>query len=207
MKQKAGFLTLGLLVGFLLSQLWAAKTSAPKLADPSRADIGFCQDMAVHHDQAIQIVRASGERLGPRLDRLAEAIVSAQQLEIGTMRGWLQLWDAPTITTGAPMSWLPMQHDAMAADQPPMPGMASQTELNQLTKLTGRNLKIKFLQLMIRHHQGGVSMATAGSKLARVPAVKTLASSMALQQDAEIKLMQRSLALLGGTELAAPKHH
>lgn len=40
-----------------------------------------------------------------------------------------------------------------------MPGMASPADLARLRELRGRDQDVRFCQLMIRHHQGGVAMA------------------------------------------------
>ena len=56
-------------------------------------DVGFAQDMSVHHQQAVQM--ASWERdhtTDPALKQLAFDIETTQLQQIGRMQGWLGLW-------------------------------------------------------------------------------------------------------------------
>ena len=48
---------------------------------------------------------------------------------------------------------------AASSSETSMPGMASPEELNELWTKSGKEFDVLFLQLMIRHHQGGVMMA------------------------------------------------
>ena len=51
-----------------------------------------------------------------------------------------------------------------SADGAVMPGMATEAELAQLRSLSGTAFDVMFLQLMIRHHQGGLEMAQYGQQ-------------------------------------------
>ena len=79
----------------------------------------------------------------------------------------------------------------------PMPGMATPEQLNQLRNLNGNEADGLFLQLMIAHHRGGVTMAEAALKLAKQPAVRVLAQSIVNAQTSEIALMQELLQQKG----------
>src|ERR1044072_3825946 len=101
------------------------------------------------------------------------------------------------------MKWMtePMAgHDGMSmapssvnpAGGPLMPGMATDTELSKLRSLSGRAFDVFFLQLMLRHPQGGLSMAQCGGGLWTLPALKALVNSILTSRGAEmaqIKLM------------------
>ena len=109
------------------------------------------------------------------------------------------------------MLWMdPAMQRAMASDprmvmpSSPMPGMASQAELNRLAGLKGRAADVLFLQLMVRHHQGGVEMAQYAAARARVPQVRALATQMALDQTQKISLMRNLLALDDARPLPFP---
>jgi len=54
-----------------------------------------------------------------------------------------------------------------------MPGMATQSQVDELQTLPPAQLDIRFLQLMIRHHQGGVMMAHAALEKAEDEDVAT----------------------------------
>ena len=82
-----------------------------------------------------------------------------------------------------------------------MPGMATQAEIAKLEPLTGKALDVFFLQLMIRHHQGGLPMAQYGAEHASRPTCATPRRSQA--QSAEILLMERLLRERGASPLPA----
>ena len=78
-----------------------------------------------------------------------------------------------------------------------MPGMASPEQINQLRELTGIEADGLFLQLMIRHHRGGLLMAEAALEKAAEPEVRILAQSILDAQSSEIDLMQTMLQQKG----------
>lgn len=194
----------------------SAQSAAVRTAADA-AEIGFAQDMSVHHEQAVQMARLVQGRVEPQVGAIAAQIIEIQIRETGMMRGWLSLWNAPQLAADAPMAW--MEHDHAAAtsggeictssdpagastfEKPPMPGMASVIELDELATLEGRQLEIRFLQMMVRHHRGGLHMADAAVKLANLPAVRDAAMLMGADQSQEIALMLQLLKVRGAVEL------
>ncbi|WP_245562554.1 DUF305 domain-containing protein, partial [Nocardia araoensis] len=150
----------------------------------TEVEIGFVQDMTTHHEQALLMVQRLDRSVDPAVTRLAEQLDRTQRLEIGTMLGWLRLADAPP-SSAHPMAWMhggdasPHHHQAAVAQTTPvMPGMASTAELDNLAAARGPNAEILFLQLMFRHHQGGIAMASTADGLLRSGPVKQIARSM-----------------------------
>ena len=162
-------------------------------AKPSEVDIGFAQDMIVHHQQAVVMAAYTREHAkSDSVRALAGAIDAAQQREIGQMIGWLQSWGAPVQSDRLPMSWMSddmpgHDHQGGAAS---MPGMASPAEMDQLVNLTGERLDAEFLQLMTRHHEGALPMAKDAANRARTPYVREAARAMIRDQQREIDQMQ-----------------
>ena len=170
-------------------------------ATPSEVDIGFAQDMIVHHQQAVLMAAYTREHAGSgEIRALAGAIDAAQQREIGQMTGWLQSWGKPTASDRVPMSWMTdeasghMHHEVEAGS---MPGMASPAEMDRLVNLTGKRLDIQFLRLMTRHHEGGLPMAKDAATHAGTDYVRTAARMMVLDQQREIDQMQVLLQARG----------
>lgn len=165
-------------------------------------DAGFARDMSTHHAQAVlmaQKVQAGSTDDAVRL--LAFDIETGQLGQIGQMRGWLQTWGLTPQSGLAPMSWLGGDaHQHMGAGGL-MPGMATTAELDRLTALTGRAKDLYFLQLMIRHHSGGLEMARYGAEHAREPYVRDLAGKIVAAQQAEVVTMEQMLRERGGTPL------
>lgn len=201
-------LTIGVAVGIGVEHHRAAAARADQ---PTATDIGFAQDMAAHHDQAILMARSLPAGADVETRVLARRIIDAQISEVATLRGWLT-WFGEPLTSSTPMLWMPTgsahRHGsttgASAGEQPPMPGLASVAELTKLAGLTGADASIYFLQLMIRHHRGGVEMAQAAYDApdASYP-TKQLALSMITDQGTEIGQMTLLLAARGAHPLAS----
>jgi uncharacterized protein (DUF305 family) len=202
-----GLLTAG---GGLAVALGIGRTEQPT-ADS--VDAGFARDMSVHHLQAVEMANIARDRSADDAVRLlAFDISSTQTNQVGRMQGWLSLWGLPLVSNEV-MTW--MHDDAMAGhdmshmsvpaedDGALMPGMATESELAQLRSLSGTPFDVMFLQLMIRHHQGGLTMAQYGEQHAQVEAVRSLARSIVVAQSAETATMEDMLRARGGTPLAA----
>jgi uncharacterized protein (DUF305 family) len=172
-------------------------------------DAGFARDMSRHHLQAVEMANLATTRsTDPDVLLLAFDIASTQTNQVGRMQGWLTLWGLP-LTSGQTMAW--MDDDAMAGHHPAatdaatdgavMPGMATEAELAQLRSLSGTAFDVMFLQLMIRHHTGGLEMAQYGQVHATRSVVRGLARSIAQTQIAESATMEQMLTARGGTTL------
>ena len=85
-----------------------------------------------------------------------------------------------------------------------MPGMATPAQIDETGTLHGKALDIYFLQLMIRHHQGGLPMANYAAQHATQPYVRLLASKMVEAQSREIIQMEQLLRERGASPLPAP---
>lgn len=177
------------------------------VAEPvlSAAEIGFVQDMAEHHQQALAMTLRLAPDVDPAVAALARQIGDTQRVEIGTLLGWLRLADAPP-TNPRPMAWniAPDHagHDGSAAEPgASMTGMASMAELDALSAAHGRDAEVVFLQLMLRHHLGGVEMARAADALLVDGPVKQSARAAVQEQGGEIGLLTVMLAERGATAL------
>ena len=197
----AGVLALvAVAVGVLLAVSDDGETT---VGAPTEVDIGFAQDMIVHHQQAVLMAAYTREHTGSGDVRvLAGAMDSAQQREIGQLTGWLQSWGKPLESDRLPMSWMADEmpghmHDELRAGS--MPGMASPAEMDRLVNLTGKRLDVQFLRLMIRHHQGGLPMAKDAAIHARTGYVRNAARTMIQDQQREIDQMQILLQARGAS--------
>lgn len=170
---------------------WENHRAEARSHEPSPVDIGFAQDMGVHHDQAILIVHTLPSDVSPSIRRLADRIAATQAAEAATMRGWLD-WFALPVTSDTPMAWMhPGDHDHRQAsptgDEPPMPGMADADDLAALGEAHRTAAEVLFLQLMVRHHQGGIEMAQAAYNSGTASrAIKHLSLAMISEQGDEI---------------------
>jgi uncharacterized protein (DUF305 family) len=200
-----GLLLLGAAAGLLIGLPGSSSSEVPAAGS---VDVGFSQDMTVHHQQAVEM--ASWERdhtTDPVLAQLAADIEATQTSQIGRMQGWLELWGAASLPVGEHMAWMADPgHDHTGAAPATggvttMPGMASSEELSALRAPTGPQLDVLFLQLMLRHHEGGATMLQYGAEHAAVPQVRNLASQMLRSQSAESDYLRQLLARRGGQPL------
>jgi uncharacterized protein (DUF305 family) len=154
------------------------------------ADAGFARDMAVHHQQAVEmsyIVRDRTKDVEVR--RLAYDIAQTQANQRGMLLGWLDLWELPKVSSDAPMTWMGMGDMASGKDGALMPGMATNAEMKRLGTLDGKQAEVFYLQLMTDHHKGGIHMAEGCVAKCTVGVEKRLAQGMVDAQQSEIKMM------------------
>ena len=154
------------------------------------ADAGFARDMAVHHQQAVEmsyIVRDRTKDVEVR--RLAYDIAQTQANQRGMLLGWLDLWGLPKVSADPPMTWMGMGDMPSAGEGSLMPGMATDSELKKLGTLNGRKAEVFYLQLMTEHHRGGIHMAKGCVDKCTVGVEKRLAQGMVDAQQSEIDLM------------------
>ena len=165
------------------------------------AEAGFARDMATHHAQAVEMSFVIRDKSGDeQLRALAYDIIVTQSTQRGVFMGWLQEWGLPQASTRPRMAWMPghAQSAQMSTGGVTlMHGMASDDELRRLREAQGVDAEILFLQLMIRHHEGGVVMARALAGLSRRAEVVQMAKSIDEGQRAEIAQMTEMLAKRG----------
>lgn len=188
-----------LALGGALVMLAIALSKAPAIPGPGSADAGFARDMAVHHQQAVELSLIVRDRTDNEdVRRLAYDIVNTQANQRGMLLGQLAAWGLPKSSQEPPMAWMG-HHDMHHQQQesPLMPGMATPSQIEALRRAKGTAAEVLYLKLLTEHHQAGVRMARSGSVLAKHPLVKELAASMHTGQQAEVEVMERLLKQRG----------
>jgi uncharacterized protein (DUF305 family) len=205
-----------LLLGASLGLLLQLPGRGPAQPGASSVDVGFSQDMSVHHRQAVLMAGLAREHsTDPALRSLAFDIERNQLEQIGRMQGWLSLWNAPALPTGRYMTWMTdtsrmpgMTHGSgeqrAGAGMQTMPGMASAAEIDRLERARGAEFDVLFLQLMLRHHQGGVPMARYAAQHAETAQVRNLAEKILISQGAESEYLAQLLSQRGAQPLPPP---
>jgi uncharacterized protein (DUF305 family) len=180
----AVMLALGL--GFFLGR----SSIAPPLENSP--EVTFARDMRAHHMQAVDMATRLRDRTpDQKLRILATDMLLTQQNELGQMQAWLDAWGLPLTGREPPMGGNLEQM-----------GMTSRSEVSSLSTLGVRDAEIKFLQLMIRHHQGGVMMAQNVLEQNPRELVKRLANGIVRGQKIEIDAMTDYLLRRGAQPLA-----
>ena len=146
----------------------------------------------------------------PAVRTLAYDVETSQQEQIGRMQAFLSLWDAAPFPTRKHMTWMRgtmsmggMDHGG-GAGVAVMPGMASAEDLARLRQTSEAEFDVLFLQLLVRHHQGGAAMLRDAAARAELPQVRNLAARMLEAQRAETEAMIIMLAEWGAAPLAPP---
>lgn len=160
-------------------------------AEHNGADVMFAQMMVPHHEQAVQMsdLLLAKEGIEPEVAELAEQIMAAQAPEIETMNGWLEAWGID-----------PDLVDHSQMDHVGMDGVLSNAELKELEAADTEEATRLYLEGMIAHHEGAVTMAEAEVADGAYPPAIELAEAVIAVQEAEIEQMR---GLLGQGPTAA----
>lgn len=185
-------------------------TAGPAPVPDSGPDAGFARDMQAHHAQAVEMALLIRDKsANEEIRSIAYDIITTQQQQSGQMFAWLVDWGLPQAGSAPRMAWMgtgehggsspPMSQKTAGPmegmNQNPgaggaMEGMATPEQLQQLREATGVEADRLFTELMIRHHQGGVAMASAAAGLAETAKVRDFATGIVEAQTAEIKALQ-----------------
>ena len=115
----------------------------------SAADVEFMQGMIHHHAQALDMTALVPERSeNADLRKLAQRIELSQKDEIQMMQQWLEAHGQEVPSVDA--------HHAHGAEL--MPGMLTPEQMATLEGARGKEFDRLFLELMIQHHQGAITM-------------------------------------------------
>ena len=146
-------------------QISAAEASDLAGIRYSEADVKFMQGMISHHAQALEMTQLLDTRTQRDLmRRLAQRIELSQEDEIAMMQNWLRARDEAVTE----------RNDHHAADTEPMPGMLTPEEMNRLQQAQAGEFDLLFLEFMIKHHRGALTM------------VETLLSQRGTAQDSQL---------------------
>jgi uncharacterized protein (DUF305 family) len=194
---------LAVVVGLLFG--YAGGWLMPRLTKPAddSVEAGFTRDMIFHHAQAVEMGFIGFQRASDRdVRQQAVDIAATQQGEIGMMHAWLAEWGLDPTGSGPAMAWMPEGMRDLGSDGL-MPGMANAQEMTRLREARGKDLDVLFLQLMIRHHLGGVHMIdavlAAGGRSEVIRAAKTMKNV----QRTELANLNQLLTNVGGSPLPA----
>ena len=175
----------------------AAPATAGARTAPTRseADVQFMSGMIPHHAQAVLIAgwaATHGARSDIRI--LCERIVVGQKDEIALMQYWLR--EHGEAVPAADATHMKMKMNGMEHDML-MPGMLNAEQLAQLDKARGAEFDRLFLQAMIGHHEGAITMVDellGSTHAGQDDVVYRMASDVYADQTTEIERMKKMLA-------------
>jgi uncharacterized protein (DUF305 family) len=171
----------------------ATSTAAiPADAEFNATDVAFAQGMIPHHAQAIEMAdMALAQSQDAQVKELATAIKAAQQPEIDQLTSWLRTWGQPVpeVSDG-------MDHSMDGMEGMMMSGMMSDADMDRLASSSGADFDRLWLEMMIQHHAGAVSMAQDELSGGKYAPAKQLAEAIVTTQEAEIATMDSMLAAM-----------
>ena len=149
-------------------------------------DLRFIDGMTPHHQGAIVMAKDVQQKTKrPELQTLAANIITAQNKEIAEMKQWRQAWYPKAPAT--PMAYDTQMGHAMPMTQEQRQGMMMRMDLGAADS----QFDLRFLNAMIPHHQGAVTMAQEALSKSKRPEIKKLAQDIIRSQTAEIAQMQQ----------------
>lgn len=158
----------------------------------SQAEVEFLHHMIPHHGQAVMMAELAADRAeSPEVLVFVGRIDVVQAAEIGQMSRWLRIRGEHVPD--------PMDHEGHHG----MPGMVSPQQMEELRAAQGAAFDELFLELMIYHHEGAITMvqeleeATGGYLEATI---SSLALEIVDSQNTEIGRMAAVLADLRGED-------
>lgn len=132
-------------------------------------DLGFIDSMILHHEGAVAMAQqALEEAEHEEIRQMAQAVIDAQEAEIGQMRGWRSAWYADA----EPGSGMGMDMGMMEVGEGDQP------------------FDLRFIDAMISHHEGAIAMAQEALASAENEEIRLLAQAIIDAQQAEIAQMQ-----------------
>ncbi|MFC3493375.1 DUF305 domain-containing protein [Glycomyces rhizosphaerae] len=152
-------------------------------AEFNDADVTFAQMMIPHHEQAVDMAElAQGQAADAEVIALADEIAAAQQPEIDQMTALLEEWGQPLEMEG---------HEGMS-----MGGMATEEQMTELGAAQGADFDKLFVELMIAHHEGAITMAEEHHAEGQNADAAAIATAVIDAQTAEIATLQEIQARL-----------
>ena len=172
----------------------ATTPAASPLPKVTAADIQFMQGMIGHHTQAIEMVALLKARTArDDMQFLGQRIQVSQTDEIRMMRTWLT--NHAQRVPGDTDYTMMMQMPDMA-----MPGMLTQKQMDELAAAKGADFDRLFLESMIQHHQGALTMVKtlmASPGAGQDSSMFQFTSDVQADQSAEINRMRALRATMG----------
>lgn len=148
-------------------------------------DLRFLDAMVVHHQGAVTMAEtALKHSQRPEVRQLAQAMLASQNREIAQMQAWRQAWYPQASSNPI------MYHAEMAHDMPMTGEMAAAMRMDGDLGAADQNFDRRFLEAMVLHHQGALTMAADLQAKTQRPELKALAADMIAVQTREIAQMQ-----------------
>ncbi|MFX0575880.1 DUF305 domain-containing protein [Nocardia nepalensis] len=175
-------------------------------SDFNDADVNFLQMMYPHHAQAVEMARLVPSRTqNEQVRTLAANIENAQSPEMQQITELLESFgkpapsstghgghgmEMPSMTSTMHMPGMTSMPMTTMPGTSNMPGMMSTEQMNALAAASGADFDRQWMEMMIEHHNGAITMANTELAGGMNPDAKALATSIIAAQQAEIATMR-----------------
>ncbi|MEH2359798.1 DUF305 domain-containing protein [Nostoc sp.] len=149
-------------------------------------DLRFLDAMIPHHQGAVEMANVAQQKSKrPEIKKLADNIIKSQNQEITQMKRWRQAWYPKAGNK-------PMAYDSQMGHMMEMSSDQMKTMMmSQNLGAADAEFDLRFINAMIPHHEGAVTMAKDVLSKSKRPEIKQLAQEIIKAQDVEIKQMQQ----------------
>ncbi|MBC1222025.1 DUF305 domain-containing protein [Nostoc sp. UCD121] len=149
-------------------------------------DLRFIDAMIPHHQGAVEMAKEAQQKSKrPEIKKLADNIIKSQNQEITQMKQWRQAWYPKA--GDKPMAYNSQMGHMMEMSSDQMQTMM----MNQNLGAADAEFDLRFINAMIPHHEGAVTMGQDALSKSKRPEIKKLAQEIVKAQDIEIKQMQQ----------------
>jgi uncharacterized protein (DUF305 family) len=149
-------------------------------------DLRFIDAMIPHHQGAVEMAKEAQQKSKrPEIKKLADNIIKSQNQEITQMKQWRQAWYPKA--GDKPMAYNSQMGHSMEMSSEQMQGMMMSQDLGA----ADAEFDLRFINAMIPHHEGAVTMGQDALSKSKRPEIKKLAQEIVKAQEIEIKQMQQ----------------
>jgi uncharacterized protein (DUF305 family) len=149
-------------------------------------DLRFIDAMIIHHQGAVEMSKeALTKYQHPEIKKLAQEIITAQKQEIAQMKKWRQAWYPKA--DSIPIAWQSETNHSMAMTSNQKQMMMMSMDLGQ----ADAKFDLRFINAMIPHHEGAITMAQDALTKSTHVEIKQLAKDILATQQKEIDLMKK----------------
>ncbi|MEH1872541.1 DUF305 domain-containing protein [Nostoc sp.] len=149
-------------------------------------DLRFIDAMIPHHQGAVEMAKEAQQKSKhPEIKKLADNIIKSQNQEITQMKQWRQAWYPKA--GNKPMAYDSQMGHMMEMSSDQMQAMMMSQDLGA----SDAKFDLRFINAMIPHHEGAVTMAKDVLSKSKRPEIKQLAQEIIKAQNTEIKQMQQ----------------
>ena len=149
-------------------------------------DLRFIDAMTPHHQGAVEMAKEAQQKSKrPEIKQLADNIITAQNKEISQMKQWRKAWYPKA--GDKPMAYHAQMGHMMEMSPEQMKAMMMNTDLGA----ADAEFDKRFIDAMIPHHEGALTMGKDALSKSKRPEIKKLAQEILTSQQKEIDQMKQ----------------